>query len=33
MTHRTWTLTDWLGNAIALIGIAVVLFGMWLVTP
>lgn len=33
MTARGWTLTQWLGNAIAYVGMAVVMYGLWLVTP
>jgi hypothetical protein len=33
MTYRGWTLTQWLGNAIALIAASIVFYGMFLVTP
>jgi hypothetical protein len=32
MAYRGWTLTQWLGNSIAYVGMAVVMYGLFVVT-
>jgi hypothetical protein len=32
MTIRGWTLIQWLGNAVAYVGMAVVMYGLFVVT-
>jgi hypothetical protein len=33
MTRHPWSRTQWIGNALALIAMAIVFYGMWLSIP